>query len=384
MACGSERVAFGPSLRVLPRDGRPALQLGRDVHALLGLVFDATTVAAAAAHLRGCAEQRQRCFVSTPNVNFVIAAQRDAAFRDSVLQSDLSLADGAPVVRLARLLGVPLPERVAGADLFEHLRRGDSTQPLKVHFFGGADGVAEQAARALNVEAGGLRCVGHLSPGFGSIESMSSDAIIGSINAAGADFVVVSLGAAKGQAWIQRNRARLAAPIVSHLGAVVNFVAGDVHRAPVWVRRAGLEWCWRILEEPDLWRRYAGDAARLLRLLWTAWRATPRTRLPPTATPARWQPRVDGRLTHFELAGAWSRDDLHPLRQAVADALNAGCDVQFDIHAVDDADAAVLALLALIDRWQQEPRAIVGTVSTRLRARIAACGLTFLLDHTDL
>jgi N-acetylglucosaminyldiphosphoundecaprenol N-acetyl-beta-D-mannosaminyltransferase len=80
---------------------------------------------------------------------------------------------------------------------------------------------------------------------------------------------VVSLGAAKGQAWILHNLAALKVPIVSHLGAVVNFVADRVARAPAWMQRLGLEWVWRILEEPKLWRRYLADGLALIKLVFT-------------------------------------------------------------------------------------------------------------------
>lgn len=371
-----------PMLRITGRAGRPALDLGREVHALLGLVFDATTVEAAAAHLRGCAAQGQRCVISTPNINFVIAAQHDPLFRDSVLQSDLSLADGAPILRIARWFAVPLPERVAGADLFDRLRCPDAAVPMKVFFFGGAEGVAERAAQVINGEAGGLRCVGFLAPGFGSVEAMSSDEIIARINAADAEFVVVSLGAAKGQAWIQLNRERLTAPLVCHLGAVVNFVAGGVRRAPTWLCRAGLEWCWRIKEEPGLWRRYAADAAQLLRMLWAARYGLRRAPHLSAATPAAWLEQRQERLTRFELRGVWSRTDLTTLRPAIAAALLAGHDVQFDLTAMTDADAAVLALLAVIDRWQVQPRALVAcaAIPVTLQRRLAACGITQLFS----
>ena len=110
-------------------------------------------------------------------------------------------------------------------------------------------------------------CVGFESPGYGDVESMSSPETIQRINAARADFVVVSLGAQKGQAWIVRNRERLSAPVVSHLGAVVNFVAGEVLRAPRWMQRGGMEWAWRILQEPALARRYAKDGFVLFGLV---------------------------------------------------------------------------------------------------------------------
>ena len=96
----------------------------RDVHCLFGLPFDAVTLAEAEQRVRSAADQRASCFLSTPNLNFLIGCQTDAAFRDSVINSDLSIADGAPILWLSKLLGIPIHERVAGSSLFERLRHG--------------------------------------------------------------------------------------------------------------------------------------------------------------------------------------------------------------------------------------------------------------------
>ncbi len=174
----------------------------REVYCILGLPFDAVTLSQAVDKVAGSAERDERCFLSTPNLNFAVASLAGGAFRDSVIRSDLSVADGMPLVWIARLLGLPIPERVAGSTLFDVLRtrrRNDNAEPVSVYFFGGPDGVAECAADKLNAEPSGLRCVGHYSPGFESIETMSDAAIIDRINASGADFLVVALGAKKGQ-----------------------------------------------------------------------------------------------------------------------------------------------------------------------------------------
>ena len=244
----------------------------RSLHWLLGLPFDAITLQEAVQQVRTAASLKQRLFISTPNLNFLIASQSDAEFRNSVIHSDLSLADGMPIVWLAKFLGLPIQERVAGSSLFEALRHEPllaEQMPITVFFFGGPDGAAQAAAEAVNRNSPGMRCVGHLSPGFGSVDKLSSDEIIATINSSQADFVVVSLGAKKGQAWIEKNRSRLSSPIISHLGAVVNFCAGRVQRAPTWVQRIGMEWLWRIKEEPGLWKRYFSDAVSLIRLFIT-------------------------------------------------------------------------------------------------------------------
>ena len=251
-----------------PQAGRAAeaVSARRFVH-LFGLPFDALTLAETVAEIRRACVTRRRLFLSTANVNFVVHAQRDPAFRQSLLDSDLCVADGAPIVWISRLLGRPLPERVAGADVFEALRRDGGSTPVSVYLYGGPEGTAERACQMLGRERGGVRCVGFECPGFGDVASMSGPDTIAQINAAMPDFVVVALGAVKGQAWIQANRQQLNAPVLCHLGAVVNFAAGSVVRAPRWIALSGFEWLWRVGQEPALARRYLGDFFALMRLL---------------------------------------------------------------------------------------------------------------------
>lgn len=236
---------------------------------LLGVEFDRLTLAQTVQRIREAAASGERLWLSTANVNWVVAAGRDAAFAATLRASELCVADGQPLVWLARWLGQPLPERVAGADLFEALARSaPGRTPLRVYFFGGPPGAARRAARALNERGGALVCVGHDAGGYGDVAALSDAATLERINAARPHLLVVALGAQKGQRWIAHNRERLQVPVVSHLGAVVNFAAGDLERAPRWMRRAGLEWAWRIKEEPALLGRYASDAWGLLRLVW--------------------------------------------------------------------------------------------------------------------
>jgi N-acetylglucosaminyldiphosphoundecaprenol N-acetyl-beta-D-mannosaminyltransferase len=98
---------------------------------------------------------------------------------------------------------------------------------------------------------------------------MSRDDIIDTIKSSGADLLVASLGNQKGHLWLGRNHHRLLIPVRAHFGASLNFQAGTVRRAPLIVQKSGLEWLWRIKEEPYLWRRYWNDGAVLLRLLFT-------------------------------------------------------------------------------------------------------------------
>lgn len=171
--------------------------LDRKLVCLLGLPIDVIDMAGAIAKVRHAVETRERLFLSTPNLNFLVAAQKDEAFRESVLRSDLSVADGISLVMLGRILGANLPERVTGSDLFEQLAQTETDHPIKVFFFGGPPGAGRRAAERLNQDFTGMTCVGYHEAGFGDIESMSTPDVIDRINASGADFVVAALGAKK-------------------------------------------------------------------------------------------------------------------------------------------------------------------------------------------
>jgi len=321
---------------------------------LLGLPFDVIDIRGAVHRVRDAAFAGRRCFVSTPNLNFAMTARRDAAFRDSVLHSDLVLADGMPLVWLARASRLSLAERVSGADLFEALVAHPGP-PVAVYLFGGPPGAAARAAERIERGSGtGVRCVGHDAPGYGSIEEMSQPDRLAAIDRSGAHFLVVALGAQKGQAWIERNAPKLSVPVLAHLGAVVNFSAGNVSRAPIWMRRSGVEWLWRIKEEPALWRRYARDGTAAIALLSS--RVLPRALAASFDRHAAGEPSVDIEDTRnawtLRLAGAWHDDALQPLRETF-DRIAAQHDaaLRLDLSAVTCAGNAFVALLLVALGW---------------------------------
>jgi N-acetylglucosaminyldiphosphoundecaprenol N-acetyl-beta-D-mannosaminyltransferase len=351
----------------------PAVDFQRPVHALLGLPVDAIDLDRAVTAVRAAAFSTTPTMVSTPNLNFVVAALSDAVFRKSVAESDLSLADGISLVWAARLLGVPVRQRVAGANLFEALAAHPGP-PLSTFFFGGPDGAAHAACQRVNATARGLRCVGFAAPGFGTVEQMSGEAYISRINACDPQFLVAALGAKKGQDWLQRNRGRLRAPVRCHLGAVVNFAAGTVRRAPRLVQRLGLEWLWRIGQEPALWRRYAGDGLWFVMLLGTS--VLPMAlarrfqRVPPDAwTGATLAAATAGDTCTLTLAGPWAASNLQPLRDALAAAALEARALRVSMRGVTHVDSAFIGLMMLAPRafprgveWVDTPPAIVRTL----------------------
>lgn len=354
---------------------RPTLHhvdFDRRVVSILGLPFDAIDIAEAVRRIREAAFTGRRCFVSTPNLNFAMTARHDAGFRGSLLRSDLSLADGMPLVWIAQLLGSPVPQRVSGADVFAALQV-HAGPPLGIYLFGGPAGAAAKACDEINRRAGGLRCVGYDEAGFGSLETMSEASRIDRINASGAHFVVVSLGAKKGQTWIEHNAPRLNAPVLSHLGAVVNFAAGRLRRAPRWMQSGGLEWLWRIREEPSLWRRYAGDgftAARLL-LPHLLPDATASRRLAAAAPSAAVDLEILEQRVVLRLRGAWRDADAALLRDALKRCDASGLAVAIDLAGTTDIGAACVGLLLLARGWFDEgPGLDIGGASPALVASL--------------
>src|SRR5271170_6630720 len=183
--------------------------LSREVYCMLGIPVD---------DIRMPSTNKQPFLLSTPNLNFLINSQSDASFREALIFSDLCHPEGMPLIWIGRLIGIPLGERVAGADILEALQSKRSVQrPPKLFLFGGAEGIAAKAGLAINSVSDGLTCVGFLYPGFDSAQHMSSEKIISEINASDADFLVVALGAKKGQSWLRQNHERLTIPVRAHL-----------------------------------------------------------------------------------------------------------------------------------------------------------------------
>ena len=352
----------------------------RPVVAVLGLPLDAIDEDAALGTLCEAAATGRRLLMTTPNLNIAIACLTDATLRASVLKSDLSVADGSPLVWAAWLLGAPLPGRVAGSSLFEHLMRQHAHR-FSVFFLGGERGAGDVARERLNASGTpGMRCVGALDPGKGDVEEMSREEILAAVNESGADFLVLAIGAKKGQAWLLRNKDRLVPPVMAYLGAVINFTAGTVQRAPPWMQDAGLEWLWRIRQEAHLWRRYRDDGLALGQLLLT--RVLPgglrfRLQRPPAEAFAAASAYEDGE-GRLHLSGPWGAANVRRLQEPFAKLAASGRPARVDLGDVSYLDPAAIGLLMLLE-GAGSPLELTG-VSAGLRRHFEACCADYLLE----
>ena len=247
---------------------------------LFGVAIDAVSTEQAVKRVLSMARQDGPCrYVVTPNVDHVLILQRNEALRRAYEHAALVVADGMPVVLAARLLGEPLPERVAGSDLVPALFAAASPQdPLRVFLLGAAPGVAERAARSIESRYRGVSVAGCYSPPFGfEHDPAATESIVTAISAARPDVLLVGLGAPKQEVWVHRHCARLQARVALCIGATIDFLAGEKPRAPVWMQRAGLEWVHRMATEPRrLGGRYARNAVGFPQLVWKEWRTRAR------------------------------------------------------------------------------------------------------------
>ncbi len=210
-------------------------------------------------------------YVATVNVDFIVNAvpmlRMTQLHRDllHVLRgADLVTADGVPVVWLSKLTGQNIQHRVTGADLLPKVAALCSQQDFRMFILGADDATAYKAKKQLQEQHPGLDIAGMLSPriainGEGMSHALEADVcLVEQINASGADILVIALGNPKQEIWYERNRHLLRIPVCIGVGGTLNFITGKVRRAPSWMHGAGLEWVYRLLQEPGrLWKRYA-------------------------------------------------------------------------------------------------------------------------------
>src|SRR5579862_673622 len=226
--------------------------------AILGILFDNVTMADAIGAIERMVASGQPHYVVTANVDFVVQAQEDVELRRILFDAHLVLCDGTPLVWASKLLGNPLLERVAGADLVPRLLGVAAEKGYRVFFLGATPDSVERAAENLKKIHPDLIISGLYSPPFNKLLEMDHDEIQRRILQAKPDLLFVSLGCPKQEKWIAMHYRSLGVPVCAGVGATIDFLAGTVKRAPVWMHRVGVEWIYRLLQEPRrLFKRYA-------------------------------------------------------------------------------------------------------------------------------
>lgn len=213
-------------------------------------------------------------YVVTPNVDHVCKLSRDPMFREAYHGAGLVVVDGTPVLWAARWLGEKLPSVITGSDLTPALfASADSRGGMRVFLLGAGPGVADAAASAIERRWPAVSVCGTYSPPLGfERDPLELERIEGHLAAARPEVLVVGLGAPKQELWAHRFRDRNPARVTLCVGATIDFLAGNVRRAPPWLRGSGLEWLHRLASEPRrLGPRYLKDGLRFPLLVWQEW-----------------------------------------------------------------------------------------------------------------
>jgi N-acetylglucosaminyldiphosphoundecaprenol N-acetyl-beta-D-mannosaminyltransferase len=207
--------------------------------------------------------------IYTPNVDHVVLAEHDESFHDAYARASLSLVDGTPLVWASKLLGSPLPEKVSGSDLLLPLMQLCAQRKYRVYLLGGAPGVGSSAARKLLELHPALEIVGidvprvSMPPSRGELSSIWER-----ISEAKPDLVVVALGGHKQELFCDLSLETLRPAVFVCVGAAMDFLVGVERRAPRWISRAGLEWLYRLVQDPKrLAARYLGRDPEFLLIL---------------------------------------------------------------------------------------------------------------------
>lgn len=197
--------------------------------------------------------------IATINADFVVKSLHDAALRRILQEADLATADGMPLVWSARLLGVPIETRVTGADMVPALAQRAAQKGYSIYFLGAAPGVAEKAAAILRQQYPALQIAGIASPSAEAVHK-GDPTIIAACRAAKPDILLVAFGNPKQEKWIYRHAQTLGIPVMIGVGGTFDLIAGVTKRAPHWMQQWGLEWSYRLLQQPGrLWKRYITD-----------------------------------------------------------------------------------------------------------------------------
>jgi len=207
--------------------------------------------------LRICEEhiaERNSLLLSVVNVAKLVNCRKDAELRKSIMEADMILADGLPIVWLSRLIGDPLPERLAGIDIMYRLLERASQNNYGVYFLGAEKAIIQRVVQTVKQRYSGLRIAGYRDGYFGESESKE---VAEEVRNSSADILLVAMSSPKKENFLRDWRRFMNVPVCHGVGGSFDILGGAIKRAPFWVQRCGLEWLYRLIQEPRrMWKRY--------------------------------------------------------------------------------------------------------------------------------
>lgn len=195
--------------------------------------------------------------VCIANVHTTVLGSEDESFQEVTNSADLVTMDGKPLVWAAKFKGYSNASRVSGPDLMMKVFEVSAEKCYRHFLYGGAAGVPEKLKEILEEKFPGVQIVGTYSPPYRRLTNEEDEAMVKMINTTSPDFLWVGLGAPKQETFIHRHLGCIDAPVQVGVGAAFDFISGRINRAPLWMQSTGLEWLYRLLQDPKrLWKRY--------------------------------------------------------------------------------------------------------------------------------
>ena len=225
---------------------------------VLGIPLAMTDYEATMEWMDAMIAHREKGYICVAATHMVMVCDEDPELREAVLNSSLTVPDGQPLVWAMNALGGDLEARVYGPELMARYCERAARRGTRMYLYGGRNqGALVQLALNLRKRFPGVKIVGGYSPPFRDLTEEEEDAIVEEMNGSKADVIWVGVGAPKREKWMAAMRERLDAPVLVGVGAAFDFHAGLVPQAPGWMQSAGLEWLYRLAQEPRrLWPRY--------------------------------------------------------------------------------------------------------------------------------
>ena len=216
-----------------------------------------------------CIGKRRYIHLVSLNVDQVVKIEHNPEFRNAVNHAELVITDGTPLMWISRFCGTPIKQKIPGPYLAEEVLKYSVQKGYKIFLLGAAQGVAVKASRNMRKKYRGLKIVGTYSPPYGFENCRNEiDHINHLLSASQADIVIVGLGAPKQELFVYGNKEQYQVPVSMSLGAAIDFMAGNIKRAPGWVNKLGFEWLFRFFLEPRrLFKRYFLDDFEIIRLV---------------------------------------------------------------------------------------------------------------------
>lgn len=238
--------------------------------ALLNTYVSNVSMAEAIESIEKMIIENKKSYVVAINVDVVMKIEHDSYLKEATDNADMVLVDGKPLIWISKWHKAPVKEEVSGSDLVPELCKVAAAKGYSIFILGGKNGIAEQARTRLKDQYPSINVVGTYAPPFGfEDDQVELDKINQMITNVHPDLLIVCFGCPKQEKWIYENYQKYNAEVSICAGATVDFLAGNVNRAPKWMSAHGLEWVYRFLQEPKrLFKRYFIDDVQILKLVW--------------------------------------------------------------------------------------------------------------------